>query len=143
MCFLYSSARLFSRSRTKTRRLVVGKVTAAGWELAGPSSVSHGLCRQLDAHGRTLEHTEGQRLQRSHPRRAGQRTGGWARQTWWSCLPGVHTQCASEEGHSAPRQPGIAAAQLDEPLAQALLRVSRSLTAHRVLSAQPVCVVVT
>lgn len=61
----------------------------------------------------------------------------------WSCLPGVHTQCASEEGHSAPRQPGIAAAQLDEPLAQALLRVSRSLTVHRVVSAQPVCVVVT
>lgn len=56
LCFLYSSARLFSRSPTKARSRVVRKVTAEGWELAGPSSVSHGHCRQLDAHGRPLEH---------------------------------------------------------------------------------------
>lgn len=56
LCFLYSSARLFSRSRTKARRRVVGKVTAEGWVQAGPSSVSHGHCRQLDAPGRPLEH---------------------------------------------------------------------------------------
>lgn len=61
MCFLYSSARLFSRSLTKARRLAVGKITAAGWELAGPSSVSHGHCRQLDADGRPLERAGGWR----------------------------------------------------------------------------------
>lgn len=111
----------------------------AGWALLRQP-------RTLQAAGRTRPgpgDTEGRRLPRSPLPRAGQRTAAWARPSWWRCLPGVHTQCASEEGHSAPRQAGIAAAQLDEPLAQALLRVSRSLTAHRVLSAQPVCVVVT
>lgn len=57
MCLLYSSARLFSRSRTKTRSRAVGKVTGAGREHAGPCSVSHGHCRQLDAQGRPLEPT--------------------------------------------------------------------------------------
>lgn len=59
LCFLYSTARLFSRSRTKARRRAVGKVTAVGWEQAGTSSVSHGHCRQLDAHGRPLERRNG------------------------------------------------------------------------------------
>lgn len=111
----------------------------AGWALLRQP-------RALQAAGRTRPDpgdTEGWRLPPSPRPRAGQRTGAWAGPSWWRCLPGVHTQRASEEGHSAPRQAGIAAAQLDEPLAQALLRVSRSLTAHRVLSAQPVCVVVT
>lgn len=105
----------------------------AGWALLRqPRALQAAGCTRPDpgAHGRAAFTT-------LPP--AGQRTRAWARQSWRSCSPGVHTQCALEEGHSTPRQPGIAAAQLDEPLAQALLRVSNSLTAHRVLSAQPVC----
>lgn len=53
-CFLYSSARRFSRSRTKARSRAVGKATGAGRAPGGPSSVSQELCRQLEAHGRAL-----------------------------------------------------------------------------------------
>lgn len=55
-----------------------------------------------------------------------------------AALPGVGAQSAPEEGHCAPGQARVAAAQPDEPLAQALLQVAHPLAAHRVLGAQPV-----
>lgn len=159
LCFLYRSARLFSRSRTKARSRAVGKVTAAGWEAAGPSSVSHGHCKQLDAHGRPLE--RGQRCQVSSlsswswGRRwevgcgmSGVDGLGGARWRWldpagpgdgWggAALPRVSAQSAPQKSHGSSRQPRIAATQTDQPLAQAFLQVACPFTAHGVLRAQP------
>lgn len=52
-------------------------------------------------------------------------------------LPGLGAQSAAQEGHGAPGQPRVAAAQPDQPLAQSSLQVACTLAAHRVLGAQP------
>lgn len=39
-------------------------------------------------------------------------------------LPGVRAQRALKKGHGATRQPSVAAAEQDEPLAQAFLQVA-------------------